>query len=181
MTETETETVVREGAAADLRLDQIGAMKRPQWLLDAFQQHKAGEASDSELEAAQDRSIRELVEKEVASGLPVITDGEHRRRVFIQSFTDSVSGFGQIEPREGRWPLVGPLRKSGNRPLDEYRFVKPLTDRVIKTTFLSPAGVIRPFDPELAAPHYDDAAAFAADVIEISRTILAELVAEGCG
>src|SRR3954469_17826314 len=117
----------------DIRLDQIGALKRPQWLLDVFKRHKAGEASDAELREAQDRSIRELVAGQEAAGMAVVTDGEHRRRVFIQSFTDSVSGFGQYDYMASRSPLVSKLRKTGNRPLDEFRFVKPLTRRMIKT------------------------------------------------
>ena len=66
--------------AAALRLDQIGALKRPPWLLDMFKRHKAGDVSDAQLREAQDRSIRELVARQEAAGLGVITDGEHRRR-----------------------------------------------------------------------------------------------------
>src|SRR3954468_7850422 len=107
----------------DIRLDQIGALKRPQWLLDVFKRHRAGEASDAELREAQDRSIRELVAKQEGAGMPVVTDGEHRRRVFMQSFTDSGSGFAPYDYMANRSPLVSRLKKTGNRPRDEYRFV----------------------------------------------------------
>jgi 5-methyltetrahydropteroyltriglutamate--homocysteine methyltransferase len=163
-----------------MRLDQIGAMKRPPWLLDVFKRHKAGEATDQELREAQDRSIRELVAKQEAAGMPVVTDGEHRRRVFMQSFTDSVSGFAPYDYMANRTPLQSKLKKTGNRPLDERRFVKPLTSRTIKSTFLSPVRMIQAYDAESGKAFYPDAGAFAADVTGISRQIVKELADDGC-
>ena len=165
---------------AAMRLDQIGALKRPQWLLDAFKRHKAGEATDDELREAQDRSIRDLVAKQEAAGMPVVTDGEHRRRVFMQSFTDSVSGFAPHDYLSGRAPLESRLRKTGNRPLEEFRFVQALTQRLVKTTFLSPVRALQTYDAETGKAFYPDAEAYAADVIGTSRQIVSELTEAGC-
>jgi 5-methyltetrahydropteroyltriglutamate--homocysteine methyltransferase len=164
----------------EVRLDQIGAMKRPQWLLDVFRRHKAGEATENELRETQDRSIRELVARQEQAGMPVVTDGEHRRRVFMQSFTDSVEGFASYDYMGNRAPLASRLRKTANRPLDEFRFVKPLTTRLIKSTFLSPARMIQTYDGESGKAFYRDRDEFAADVVGLSRQIVAELVNEGC-
>ena len=49
--------------------------------------------SEAELDRAKDEAIRGIVGKQVAIGLPVITDGELRRRNFQESFGSSVSGF----------------------------------------------------------------------------------------
>ena len=165
---------------SDIRLDQIGAMKRPPWLLDVFKRHKVGEATDQELREAQDRSIRELVARQDVAGMPVVTDGEHRRRVFMQSFTDSVSGLTEGNYLGNSTVAAARLRKTGNRPLDEFRFVKPLTRGLVKTTFLSPLRMLQTFDPVASHGAYVDAAAFEADVLDISRQIVSELVAEGC-
>lgn len=165
---------------AEARLDQVGAMKRPAWLLEAFQRHKAGETTDDELREAQDRSIRELVSRQVACGMPIVTDGEHRRRVFMQSYMDSVSGYGPFDYLKGRIPVESRLAKTGNRPLDEYRFVAPLTDRTVKVTFLSPIRMLETFDPESARGIYADADAYRADVLGISREIVREVTQAGC-
>ena len=164
----------------EARLDQVGAMKRPEWLLEAFRRHQAGEAGDEELREAQDRSIRELVARQVACGMTIITDGEHRRRVFMQSYMDSVSGYGPFDYMKSRVPLVSRLRKTGNRPLDEYRFAAPLTDRTVKVTFLSPIRMLEAFDPDSARGIYADADEYRGDVLAISREIVGEVIEAGC-
>jgi 5-methyltetrahydropteroyltriglutamate--homocysteine methyltransferase len=164
----------------EARLDQIGAMKRPAWLLEAFNRHKAGTMSDDQLRETQDRSIRELVAREEASGMPVITDGEHRRRVFMQSYTDSVSGYAPHDHMSSRMPIASRLKKTGNRPLDEYRFVAPLTDRTVKVTFLSPIRLLETFDAESARGIYADAGEYREDVLKISREIVGEVIGAGC-
>ena len=38
-----------------LRVDQVGALSRPEWLLEMFRRHDRGEASAEDLREAQDR------------------------------------------------------------------------------------------------------------------------------
>ena len=47
-------------------------------------------ASLTELE---NRAIREVVERQIECGLDVVTDGEFRRWMFLNSFYDAVEGF----------------------------------------------------------------------------------------
>ena len=139
-----------------MRFDQIGALKRPEWLLDAFQKHQRGELSDEALKDAQDRSIRELVIKEEALGLPIITDGEHRRRVFMQSLADSISGMPGGDSLRTRVPAAGRLKKIGNVALEEYRFTRSLTRRPIKSTLLSCDRAMQSFAWEKSQAVYAD-------------------------
>src|SRR5690348_9288355 len=76
-----------------LRVDQNGSLVRPLSLLDAFERHARGQASDAELRAAQDEAIRAVIRKQEAIGLPVVSDGEFRRRNFQESFGHAVSGY----------------------------------------------------------------------------------------
>ena len=163
-----------------LRVDQIGALSRPEWLLETFRRHGRGEASDEELREAQDRSIRALVTKQESIGLPVITDGEQRRRHFMESFSASVSGFAGERPVFDRGPVSSRLRMERNLPLEEYRFVKSLTARTVKASFVGPDRIVQKFEWERSRAVYPDLDAFTADVVDIERRMVRELVANGC-
>src|SRR5579862_4164180 len=76
-----------------LRVDQNGSLIRPLPLLDAFEQHAHGRAGEPELRAAQDEAIRAVIRKQEAIGLPIVSDGEFRRRNFQESFSTAVSGY----------------------------------------------------------------------------------------
>src|SRR5438093_1623515 len=70
-----------------LRVDQIGSLLRPTKLKEIFAKYGRGEASDEELRRAQDEAIRDVVAKQEAHNLPVVTDGEFRRTSFMESFS----------------------------------------------------------------------------------------------
>ncbi|HSF56439.1 MAG TPA: hypothetical protein VLD83_00055, partial [Candidatus Binatia bacterium] len=76
-----------------LRIDHIGSLVRPARLKDAFAGSDRGELSREELRQAQDEAIREVIAKQEARGLPIVTDGEFRRHSFQESFSEAVSGF----------------------------------------------------------------------------------------
>jgi methionine synthase II (cobalamin-independent) len=76
-----------------LRVDQVGSLLRPQALKDAYARHGNGELSDSELTRVQEESVKELIAKQEAHGLSILTDGEYRRLNFQDSFVKSVAGF----------------------------------------------------------------------------------------
>ena len=76
-----------------MRVDQNGSLVRPKALLDVFDRHAHGEATDAELRAAQDAAIRAVIRKQEAVGLPIVSDGEFRRRNFQESFSNAVSGY----------------------------------------------------------------------------------------
>ena len=70
----------------NLRVDIVGSFLRPAELKEAFRRHDAGEIDDAAFRAIQETAIRDLVRNEEAHGLPIVGDGEFRRRVFNQSF-----------------------------------------------------------------------------------------------
>jgi methionine synthase II (cobalamin-independent) len=77
----------------DLRIDQIGSLSGPPALYEVFDRYKQGAISEQELDRAKDDAVRHVVAKQVALGLPFVTDGELRRRNFQESFGSSVRGF----------------------------------------------------------------------------------------
>jgi len=84
------------------RAETVGSLLRPAPLkraVEAFyaEGHSAAleeerERDHTELRAAEDRAIRDAVQRQIDCGLEVVTDGEFRRWMFMNSFYDAVSG-----------------------------------------------------------------------------------------
>jgi 5-methyltetrahydropteroyltriglutamate--homocysteine methyltransferase len=188
-----------------IRVDQVGSLSAPKALQELFARYKQGALSEVELDRAKDEAIRHVVERQVAIGLPVVTDGELRRRNFQESFGSAVTGFEvAVEDRalegvttaplaraEQNFSAPGPaivtrrkvverLRLAQNVPLSEYMFTSALTDRPVKATVLSPDRISQRFDWQNSRAVYRDMDAFVADVVEITRQIIRELVDAGC-
>lgn len=188
-----------------IRVDQVGSLCAPLALQEVFGRYKRGEASNDELKAAQDKAITAIVSKQTELGLPVVTDGELRRRNFQESFALSVRGFDQADEdksmasvttapmarAEQDFSAPGPaivtrrkaverLRLVRNVPLDEYRIASKLTKTPVKVSVLSPDRISQRFDWENSTAVYRDMDAFMADVVEITRRMIRELVEAGC-
>ncbi len=182
-----------------LRVDNVGSMLRPPELLDAIRRHDAGELGPEQLDLAQDQAIERLVRRQEGHGLPIIVDGEFRRRQFMESFAD-VAGFdqwaarlarararraesdGRIEAASARafTPASEPLRLRRNVPLDEYRFTQSLTELPAKVTLIGPERILSAYDAGASREVYADPDAFAADVIAIQRRMIGGLRDAGC-
>ena len=63
----------------DAHSDVVGSLLRPDWLLRARRQRDAGETSDAEFAAVEDRAVDEAVAMQAQAGLTVVSDGEMRR------------------------------------------------------------------------------------------------------
>ena len=140
-----------------IRVDQIGSLSAPRALQEVFARYKQGAVAEQELDRAKDEAIRNIIGKQAAIGLPVVTDGELRRRNFQESFGSSVSGFevaredralegvntAPLSRAEQNFSAPGPaivtrrkvverLALKHNVPLSEYKFASALTDKPVK-------------------------------------------------
>jgi 5-methyltetrahydropteroyltriglutamate--homocysteine methyltransferase len=183
----------------------VGGLCAPSELRRVFEACKRGEASAEALARAKDDAIRHVIARQEAVGYPILTDGELRRRNFQESFSESVSGFdvpAEDKSMDGvsAQPLVraeqnfsapGPairtrrrvverLKLVRNVPLEEYQFSSRLASRPVKVTVLSPDRISQRFDWQNSTTVYPDMDAFMADVVAITRQIIAGLVAAGC-
>jgi 5-methyltetrahydropteroyltriglutamate--homocysteine methyltransferase len=188
-----------------LRVDQVGSLCAPSRLQQIFDDYKRGKVSEEELGHAKDEAIRDVIAKQETIGFPVLSDGELRRRNFQESFGESVSGFdvaAQDKSMEGvtlaplaraeqnfsapgpaiitRRRVVERLRLVRNVPLQEYLFSSEVATRPVKVTVLSPDRISQRFDWQQSKATYPDMDAFLADVVAITRQIIAELVKAGC-
>jgi 5-methyltetrahydropteroyltriglutamate--homocysteine methyltransferase len=74
------------------RADHVGSLLRPPALLDAREAHAAGRIDDSQLRAAEDEAIRDVVQMQRDVGLKSATDGEFRRASWHMDFIYALDG-----------------------------------------------------------------------------------------
>jgi len=167
--------------------------------VDAFyaEGHSAIQADErmkdrSELRAIEDEAIRQVVRRQIDLGLDVITDGEFRRWMFLNSFYDAVEGFrtdNVVTFRNARGEDV-PLRVheivERLRPVDspaarEAAFVAELVGgHPFKVTFPAASIFAHPFSYKPGTTSgYGSLEAFVAHAIEIERALVADAIAAG--
>jgi len=177
------------------RVEHVGSFLRPQRLLEAVREHKAGRRTDAQLKEVQDECIREIVAFQESLGLPTITDGEFRRRSWSAGFIDAVEGFGLRDGTltfRNETSVVGvaaspyakaPLRRTRRIVADDYRFLKSVVRKgVPKVTIAAPDVMHYFLGPKSFEPSiYADREAYFSDLVKIYREEIAELAAAGCG
>ena len=189
----------------DLRVDHVGSLLRPKSLIEAFLARGRGEIDDRTLVLAQDEAIRDVVAKQQAIGLPVVSDGEYRRLNWQVSFSQ-VEGWDQWK---GSWraflaspsnlmdgetpgtrgadavehfkaPATGKLTLQRNAPLEEFLFLKGVAQAPAKVMLMGPDRVSQMCDLEKSAPWYADRQSFLDDVAAIQNRMIGEIVEAGC-
>ena len=128
------------------RADNLGSFLRPDYLLAARRQGLRAE----EIRALEDRAIGEIVRLQEEVGLPVVTDGEFRRKLF-STVLEVAEGFDPEGNRRfhrdeaghelhfGVPAPVARLRRKASLVDAEYAHTRALTDRPIKVTMPAPS------------------------------------------
>ncbi len=174
------------------RVEHVGSFVRPEKLLAAVRERKAGRIDEAELQQVQDEAIRDIVAFQESIGLPSITDGEFRRRSWSAGFIDAVEGFGL---RDGTLSfrdetrVIGvaaspyakaPLRRRKRIVADDYRFLKSVVRRGVPKVTMAAPDVMHYFLGPKAFDAYPDREAFLADLVKIYRAEIRDLASEGC-
>jgi 5-methyltetrahydropteroyltriglutamate--homocysteine methyltransferase len=190
---------------ARLRVDHVGSLLRPQSLIDAFLAHGRKAIDLATLAKAEDAAIRDVVARQEAIGLPVVSDGEYRRLNWQVSFSKvagwdlwetSWRGFlgnpsllydGETPLTRGKdavetfkTPATAKLSLKENFPLREWRFLRSVAKAPAKAMLMGPDRVAQMCDIAGSAPHYGSADEFLADVVQIQSRMVGELVEAGC-
>ena len=188
-----------------LRVDHVGSLLRPESLKQAFLDFASGRLDAAGLATAQDAAIRDVVERQQAAGLPVVSDGEYRRLNWQVSFSEvsgwdlwsgSWKGFvaspdlllpgeqplsrGEDAVVSFRAPATARLQLVDNFPLREFRFAHAVARRPVKTMLMGPDRVAQMCDIDRSRGVYPDSDAFLADVVAIQHRMVTELVDAGC-
>ena len=191
-----------------IRTDHIGSLVRPAKLRETFGRYDRGELSNEELHRVQDETIREVIARQEAHSLPVVTDGEFRRHSFQESFSECVTGFdvpnavslyyekrnvnqNPLERAEQNFDEAGPaivtrraavkrLQLVRNLPLEEFRFSQSVAKVPAKVTLIGPDRVGQRFKWEASMTVYHGLDDFVDHVVAIQRQMIAEIVKAGC-
>jgi methionine synthase II (cobalamin-independent) len=88
--------------ATGIPTEPVGSLPRPSKLQQAYGQYDAGEITHEQLEAEQDKAVRDSIERGEATGEPIISDGEQRWSSFATyAITDTLAGTGLADHLAG--------------------------------------------------------------------------------
>ncbi len=190
---------------APFRYDVVGSFLRPDVLKQARADHAAGTIDDAQLKAVEDEAIRDLVAKQQAAGLHVITDGEFRRSYWHLDFMWGLGGIERRTARQGYQfhdeettadTAVVTGRISGqNHPfVEHFKFVKALEKdgQVARQTIPAPIqtyseivldrcdGQVESLQEVYPTAPGQVSEALLDDIAAAYRTVIADLYAAGC-
>lgn len=181
------------------RVDVVGSLLRPPWLLQARRRNLEGGISPPEFKRLEDRAVDEAVALQERAGMPIVTDGEMRRESFQSQLTEAVEGFGEhgldaflwgdwkggaevgdknIERPAGA-EVRDKLRVRRRLAAEEFVYLRSITDRNIKVTLPSPSLFANLWSEEVSSGAYPTLDAFLEDVARILREEVAELARLG--
>jgi 5-methyltetrahydropteroyltriglutamate--homocysteine methyltransferase len=181
------------------RAETVGSLLRPPELrtaIDAFYDRGHSAALDEErgrdrsaLTAVEDEAIRAAVQRQIDCGLDVVTDGEFRRWMFMNSFYDAVSGVRtgkSVTFRNDRGDdvklavheIVAPLAKVGSPAAQEAAFMAHTAKGVpFKVTFPAASIFTHPFTTVSGA--YGSVQEFVDEAVRIERELVSDAIAAG--
>jgi 5-methyltetrahydropteroyltriglutamate--homocysteine methyltransferase len=180
--------------SSDFRFEQIGSLTRPESVLSAREDFKAGKLRLEDLRKVEDTAILEALEMQRKVGVDVYTDGEYRQDAWQTNFSEAVSGFEDSYPvREVTNPdgsvsllelhtkaIVGKL-KQNRRIVDvDSAFMKQHSPGPVKITMPAASMIYRgAFRAGATEAAYETPKELLFEVARIIRDEMKALVAEG--
>ena len=185
---------------APFRADVVGSFLRPDVLKQARADFAAGVIDAGALRAVEDEAIRDLVAKQKAAGLHVITDGEFRRSYWHLDFMWGLQGIERRASRTGYQfhdeestadtaVVTGKISGENHPFVEHFKFVKALEEegQVARQTIPAPAQTYSEVildrcdgQQESLRAVYPTDEELIADIAAAYRTVLADLYAAGC-
>ena len=175
------------------RSDVVGSLLRPPYLKEARDQYASNKLTDVAFKQVEDRAVDEAIEVQTRTGLEIITDGEMRRYAFYGHLIDAVEGFDKF----GGWAIpfrnekgeelvlprpvvISRLRRK--RPLcaEEFTYLRARTKKQAKTAMISAQQAAAYYDSRKSAEAYPKIEAYMADLVDILRDEVQELIRLGC-
>ncbi len=178
---------------ATYRSDVVGSLLRPAYLKEARANHATGVLSDVAFKKIEDRAVDEAIALQERAGVDVISDGEMRRYAFYGHLIEAVEGFDKL----GGWAIpfhdeqgneivfqrpvvVSRLKRRRHLCAEEFTYLRARTDRPAKVTLISAQQAAAYYDPEQSKGAYPTIDAYLADVVDILRAEVEELIRLGC-
>jgi 5-methyltetrahydropteroyltriglutamate--homocysteine methyltransferase len=176
-----------------IRADVVGSLLRPAYLVKARETFEAGRMAPAEFKRVEDRAVDEAIQLQEAAGLDVVTDGELRRYAFFGHLIDALDGFDKL----GGWAIpfhneageqlvfkrpvvVEKLRWRRSMCAEELTYLRARTSKPTKVTLISSQQAAAYYDPEKSTGAYPTRDAYLADIVDLTRREILELVRLGC-
>jgi 5-methyltetrahydropteroyltriglutamate--homocysteine methyltransferase len=177
--------------------DVVGSLLRPPELLRAQEQLTAGTIDAGQFKKIENRAVDDAIALQEEVGLEVVTDGEMRRQSFQSQMTAAVDGFGEFtldaflwgewhdergtdkKARPAGLGVVEKLKRRRYLSADEFVYLKARTTRTPKISLPSPGLWANFWSAERSREAYPTLDAFFADIVEILRAEVKELIRLG--
>ncbi len=172
----------------------VGSYAQPEWLIDRARlsgrfppRTRAAELwriPEEYLAEAQDDATIAAIKLQEEAGLDIITDGEIRRESYSNRFATALDGVDIDNPgtaldRSGHPNpvprIVGPIRRRHAVEVEDLKFLKAHTNRMVKITLPGPFTMSQ----QAQNDHYASAAEAAMDYARAVREEIADLFAAG--
>jgi 5-methyltetrahydropteroyltriglutamate--homocysteine methyltransferase len=179
------------------RADVVGSLLRPPELLAAQKQLAVAAISAAQFEEIEDRAVDKAIAVQEAAGFEIVTDGEMRRQSFQSQVTAAVSGFGEFtldaflwgkwhdekgihrKPRPSGLGVTSKLKRERYLSVEEFVYLKSKTKRIPKITLPSPGLWVNFWSAKHSKAAYPTLDRFLADIVQILRDEVTELVRMG--
>lgn len=181
---------------APARAEVVGSLLRPPELrraIEAFYEPGHSGILDEErdrdrtqLRKIEDGAIRQAVQRQIDLGLDVVTDGEFRRWMFLNSFYDAVSGVRtgktiSFHNAQGEdvalavQEIIEPLKQVDSPAAREAAFLSEVTEgHPFKVSLPAPSIFLHPFTTVTGA--YESVEEFADEAIQIERQLVRNIL-----
>jgi len=180
-------------STAGPRSEVVGSLLRPPELVDARGRVEAKQIPPAEFKRIEDRAVDAAIAMQEEIGIDVITDGELRRYAFFGHLVEALEGFD----KEGGWAI--PFRNEAGEELimprpvvverlrwrrsmcaEEWAYLRGKAHSPGKVTMLSAQQAAAYYDPQKSSGAYKTRDEYLADVVDLSRREVDELVRLGC-
>lgn len=188
------------------QVTQVGSWPRSRELLRALRACQKGELSRAAFNRNADEEVRQCIDYQLQAGVDIVVDGELRRDNFYSFVTDKLDGtrlmslaemLDVVEDKSGfeeilqtldvpasaiRNPTcVGKLSRREPFALNDYLFVRELTDKPVKVTLPGPYLLTRAmWVGDFSQDAYEDKVAMSRDIVRLLRDEIIALRDAGC-
>src|ERR1051326_3653890 len=175
------------------RAEVVGSLLRPAPLVELRRQLESDEITPATFKHEEDRHVEAAIRLQEESGIDVVTDGEQWRYAFFGHLVESFDGFD----KEGGWAIafrdekgeelvfkrpvvVEKLRWRHSMCAEDWTFLRAKARKPGKVTMISAQQAAAYYDPEKSRGAYPTRDAYLADIVDVSRREVEELIRLGC-
>ena len=155
-----------------LKTTTTGSLPKPDWLAEPEKLWPAWRVQGEELIKAKEKAVVEWLKHQESAGIDIVTNGEQFRIHFVHGFLEHIAGIDWEKKtpmgiRDNRYTVdvptvTGPVSRPQPVHLEEVRFTRAHTDRMLKFTLPGPMTICDTIADEHYGSRPEMAMAFAA-------------------